>query len=354
MPSKASLRTLLIGLLISAACIAIVLRNVELGESWAALRQIRLALLPLPLLILAINLPLRAWRWQQIFPPAARPSLWNSLAVLAVGNMGNNLFPGRVGDLSRCVLIGRKSSLSQSTLALATLVVEKILDGLALLAVVLFSLWVLSPPHWVWRLGGISALIFGGALAVLVLLRFRAEWFLSVVRRCFQAIHLAHLGEKLAALLAAFAEGLHAIGSAGQMARLLAATAAIWFTEAALIWAFARAFHAPLGLQSSFVVAAVIGLGFMIPAAPAGLGTYELFGVAAFQLVGVAAAGALAITLAIHAWVFVSNNGVGLLCLALLGVRFSQLRNAGAMASGAQTGASARDATISTLPPTAP
>lgn len=333
------------------------LRNVELRDSWAALHQIRLALLPLPLLILAINPPLRAWRWQQIFPPNARPSLWNSLAVLAVGNMGNNLFPGRVGDLSRCVLIGRKSSLSQSTLALATLAVEKILDGLALLAVVLFSLWVLSPPHWVWRLGGISGLIFGGALAVFVLLRFRAEWFLSVVRRSFQGIHLPHLGEKLAALLAAFAEGLHAIGSAGQMARLLAATAAIWFTEAALIWVFARAFHALLGVQSSFVVAAVIGLGFMIPAAPAGLGTYELFGVAAFQLVGVAAAGALAITLAIHAWVFVSNNGAGLLCLALLGVRFSQLRNAGSLASGAsgaEAGASARDATISTLPPTAP
>ena len=52
----------------------------------------------------------------------------------------------------------------------------------------------------------------------------------------------------------------------------------------------------------------------MIPAAPGGLGTYELFGTEAFKLAGIAASSALALTLVIHAWVFVANIAAGFFC----------------------------------------
>ena len=67
-----------------------------------------------------------------------------------------------------------------------------------------------------------------------------------------------------------------------------------------------------LPAKSAVVVSAVLGLGLMIPAAPGGLGTYELSGVAALQLVNVDSGPALALTLAIHAWVFVTNTALGL------------------------------------------
>jgi uncharacterized membrane protein YbhN (UPF0104 family) len=73
------------------------------------------------------------------------------------------------------------------------------------------------------------------------------------------------------------------------------------------------------------VVAAVLGLGLMVPAAPGGLGTYELAGVAGLKLIGVDASSALALTLAIHAWVFITSVGLGLCLLALGGVRLAQL-----------------------------
>jgi uncharacterized membrane protein YbhN (UPF0104 family) len=65
----------------------------------------------------------------------------------------------------------------------------------------------------------------------------------------------------------------------------------------------------------------------MIPAAPAGLGTYELFGTEAFKLAGIAAGSALALTVVIHAWVFVANILLGLCLLATKGISLAQLKN---------------------------
>ena len=65
----------------------------------------------------------------------------------------------------------------------------------------------------------------------------------------------------------------------------------------------------------------------MIPAAPGGLGTYELFGTEAFKLAGIAASSALALTVVIHAWVFVANIVAGIGLLAIKGSSLAQLKH---------------------------
>jgi uncharacterized protein (TIRG00374 family) len=276
---------------------------------------------------LLVNLPLRAWRWQLIFPSSQRPTLGACLTVLGIGNMANFLLPGRAGDLARCALIGGSGSLSEGSRALATLAVEKVLDGLALIGMVLFSVWAIHPPHWVVALLRVAILIFGGGLVLLVLLRYHTGTLIQYVRRAFRLVHLSFLEEKFDGLLTSFAEGLSAVGSAAQMLSLLVLTAATWTTDAVLIWGLAGALGLAVSLKSAVVASAVLGLGLMIPGAPGGLGTYELFGTEAFQLAGIAASSALALTVVIHAWVFVANIALGGCLLAMKGISLTQLRN---------------------------
>lgn len=73
------------------------------------------------------------------------------------------------------------------------------------------------------------------------------------------------------------------------------------------------------------VVAAVLGLGLMIPAGPASIGTYEFFVVAAMGLAGIASGSALAYAVLLHSWVFVISSIVGLACLAWAGLTLKQL-----------------------------
>jgi glycosyltransferase 2 family protein len=316
-----------VGLLIGLGCLALLLRQVDLRQSWSALGRLNGPFLLVPLAVFFLNLPLRAWRWDLIFPSTSRPGIGNCLTVLGIGNMANFLLPGRAGDLARCVLVGRAGSLTESSRTLATLAVEKVLDGLALLGMVLFSVWALHPPHWVIDLLRIAILIFGGALILLVALRYQTRLLIRFVRSGFRAVHLSALEERFDGLLTSFADGLSAVGSAGQMLALLLLTAAIWITEAGSIWGLAHSLGLAVSLKSAIVASAVLGLGLMIPAAPGGLGTYELFGTEAFKLAGVAASSALALTVVIHAWVFVANIAVGVCLLAIKGISLSQLRN---------------------------
>jgi len=315
-----------VGVLIGLGCIAILLRQVDLKQSWHALGRLNGPFLLIPLAVFFVNLPLRAWRWQLIFASSSRPGLGACLTVLGIGNMVNFLLPGRAGDLARCVLVGRAGSLTESSRTLATLAVEKVLDGLALVGMVLFSVWTLHPPHWVLDLLRVSILIFGGALVLLVALRYRTRALIDSVRRAFRIVHLSSLEEKFDGLLTSFADGLSAVSSSGQMLTLLLMTAAIWSTEAGTIWGLARALGLAVSIKSAVVASAVLGLGLMIPAAPGGLGTYELFGTEAFKLAGIAASSALALTVVIHAWVFVANIVAGMCLLAVKGISLAQLK----------------------------
>jgi hypothetical protein len=293
--------------------------------------------LVVPLVVFVVNLPLRALRWQLIFPYSRRPTLGACLTVLGIGNMANFLLPGRAGDLARCVLLGPTGSLNDSSRVLATLAVEKVLDGLALVGMVLFAVWALHPPDWILDLLRLAILLFGGAVVVLVLLRYQTRAVIAYLRRAFHIVHLHFLERQVESLLSSFADGLSAVGSAGQMLSLFLLTAAIWTTEAGLIWGLARTLGVAASLKSAVVASAVLGLGLMIPGAPGGLGTYELFGMEAFKLAGVAASSALALTVVIHAWVFVANIAVGIFLLAVKGITLAQLRNRLEVETGTET-----------------
>jgi len=328
-----------LGMLIGLACLGVLLRQVDLRQSWNALGRLNGPFMLVPLAVFFVNLPLRAWRWQRIFPSSSRPGFGMCLTVVGIGNMANFLLPGRAGDLARCVLVTREGSLTEGSRTLATLAVEKVLDGLALIGMVLFAVWAVQPPHWVIGLIRVATLIFGGTLILLVVLRYRTRALIDSVRRAFRVVHLSALEQRFDGLLTSFADGLSAVSSTGRMLALLAMTAAIWATEAGLVWGLAMALGLAVTFKSAVVASAVLGLGLMIPAAPGGLGTYELFGTEAFKLAGLAASSALALTVVIHAWVFVANIALGICLLGLKGISLAQLRHRLEGAPGGETAA---------------
>src|SRR5262249_30307884 len=155
---------------------------------------------------------------------------------------------------------------------------------------------------------------------VMILLRSRAATLIRVGIVALRRARLAALGDRLQAPLASFADGLAATSSATQMLRLLALTAVILSTEALIVSGLTLPLRIAISIRSAALVSAVLGLGRMVPAGPGGLGTYELAGVAGLKVVGVDPSSALALTLVIHAWAFITNVGLGL-CLLALGVR---------------------------------
>ncbi|HUO05319.1 MAG TPA: lysylphosphatidylglycerol synthase transmembrane domain-containing protein [Candidatus Binataceae bacterium] len=308
-------RMLLLGIAVSATLLYLLMRQLEKGD-WARIWDVLAGLNPwwmaVPIAGGLLSAILRPWRWQKIFPEESHPGYRPCFAALSVGNMTNNLVPARGGDLLRCFMISRDKSLAGASLALATLGLEKVLDGLALLAVLLISFLFVSPPRVLGAMGLIGGMIFGGAFFAIILLHYRTRWFLSVTRLIFRTVRLEALGERVATLFEWFAQGLGAVSSPATMTELAILTILIWAGDTFAIWGLALSLHLSVSVAGCLLVSAAIGLSQMVPSAPAAVGPYEAASVAALMLLRVKLASAMALTVLMHGW--------GILATVILGM----------------------------------
>jgi hypothetical protein len=320
LPSRRRWKSL-VGLALSVLLVVLLVWTVDLREAWRAILRMDHGRLWLPALLIALGLTIRPYRWQLIFPPHHRPMFGRAFVVWSIANMSNNVLPARGGDVLRCFLIARGQPMRLASTALATLGMEKVLDGLALLAVIVLAFWFVTPPGWLQALTFVAALIFVGALAVMILLQRSPAWIERMVLGVALRLRRPALGRKIIGLLRSFADGLHAVRSPRQMGVLVGLTTLTWFIEVALVWACARALGLPIELWHGTVIAAVLGLGLMVPAAPGYVGSYEFICVSVGAMFALSGEQALALALVMHAGVLVMTTVFGLASLAATTVR---------------------------------
>jgi len=63
----------------------------------------------------------------------------NDVPITTIGYMGNNIYPARAGEVLRAVILKRRENVSISA-SLATIIVERIFDGVVMLSFVFLNL----------------------------------------------------------------------------------------------------------------------------------------------------------------------------------------------------------------------
>ncbi|MBI4769518.1 MAG: flippase-like domain-containing protein [Chloroflexi bacterium] len=85
----------------------------------------------------------RAWRWHYLLRPLKRIPTGTMFPIVAIGYMGNNIYPARAGELLRAYVLRRKAGVPVSA-SLATILIERIFDGVVMLMFVFFNLSALA------------------------------------------------------------------------------------------------------------------------------------------------------------------------------------------------------------------
>ncbi|MGH7349784.1 MAG: lysylphosphatidylglycerol synthase transmembrane domain-containing protein, partial [Candidatus Rokuibacteriota bacterium] len=142
MPSSRRLAKILLGLAVSAGLLVYFFWDVDLGVIAAHLRGTLWTFLALSVALNFASMWARAWRWSYLFPPGTRPR--RLYRALLIGYMGNNLLPLRAGELVRVYVASRHGPRFWTTLA--TVVVERVLDGLALGLIIAGLLLIVPVP----------------------------------------------------------------------------------------------------------------------------------------------------------------------------------------------------------------
>jgi uncharacterized protein (TIRG00374 family) len=311
----------MIGIGLSGIFLYLALRKVDLLAVRAALANAKLVWVIPMIAISLINFWLRAIRWASMFPAFARPRAAQAFNALMIGGLANNVVAGRVGDVARAGLIGQIVPQIGTGGALATIVLERVMDGLVLVALLGVALLAGPLPAWVVRTGFVGALLFSGVLLLLFVLALRNKTGVhSIVS---DELQRTRAGIVLRRLFSRFVGGLAPLKNAAQFVGLLSLTVVVWLLDISLMFVGFRVLGLALPFLAAIVGVVLLALGMMVPGAPGFIGTYQFFVVTALGLYSVSGSQALAMALFLNVFVFALSTALGLVVLAVSGLRWS-------------------------------
>lgn len=329
----------LLGILLGLGCLYLAFRGVR----WEDLREALLAadyrLVPLFILLHLGGMLVRMVRWRLLLLPLARVGFGHLFSALSVGFMANFLFPARAGEFLRAYLLGRTSGLGLSP-SLATIVLERVFDGLTILILMGITPFFLSPsPGHGEILGSIktAGILALGAyvvlVAVLILALRREDLFHALVERAGKPLP-ARYREILGRTVSSFVGGLHVLGRPAHLAGIALLSFLLWALMALANGVILGAFGLSLPLFAPFFLLVMQSLGVMAPT-PGFVGALQYAHVLALAVYGVGKEVALPLGILVHALLFLTYVGLGAVCLLSEGVSLGEMRRAGSSREGA-------------------
>lgn len=311
---------MLVGLVVSVACLAAVVWHVDWHAFMAELRGADPLLVAAAFAVTPLACAVRVVRWRIVFA-FAQAARWTSLAsVLMIGFLANNLLPARLGDLAMAVLFHRKEGLGRSR-AMGAIILDRACDVAALVLLLAPFAFIYQFPVFVRAVLATGA---AGALAgfALVLLCVRHPARSARIVALLAGWLPRRIAERIAHIFAMLLEGMSIVANPLRMAAALAVSLVIWGMLAVGVYALFAAYGFTLDFGAALVVVAIVNLGLVVPSSPGFVGTFQLFCVAALALYGIDRSSALGFSILYHlsqwlpttliGYYFLSRDGLSL------------------------------------------
>ena len=235
---------------------------------------------------------LRAERWLLLLEEqedirSHRLSLFTGVML---GYLVNYAFP-RLGEVSRCVYVGKKKNIPSSTL-LGTVVLERIIDLICMAILLLIvAVYVIADVEILGQIFGDrmvgyiqglmkpANLIYGVlALAGLGVVGYGVLRLIELLSRSFELVAKGY--EKFQQLNRMFLDGLLSLRKVKNWWAFLAYTVLIWFGYILLVyfpfWMFDLQDTYNLNLLDATSITVISAIGIVLPS-PGGIGTYHYF-----------------------------------------------------------------------------
>jgi uncharacterized protein (TIRG00374 family) len=266
----------LVVLAIAVALIALFLRNVDLRRVAGDIVRARPEWLAVSAATGFVSLAIRALRWQYLLAPLGGTSFGAAFRATAVGFAASSVLPARAGEVIRPYFLSRterQRSRLTATGAFATIVLERLLDIIAVLGLLAAYVFVsgrdlartnpLTYAGLKWA-GATAAAGAGAALLVLFVLAGDPQRLRQTMERLERVLPSALAG-LIARVAEKFARGLAAIRSPVRVLVALIWSFPLWLSIALGIWAVAIAFRLAVPFTGSFLLVALLVLGVAVP-----------------------------------------------------------------------------------------
>jgi uncharacterized protein (TIRG00374 family) len=318
-----------LGVLISIVFIWLALRGLRLDEFWGAVKQANYIWLIPGIAVYFVGVWVRAWRWHYLLGPIKKIPTKTMFPITTIGYMGNNIYPARAGEVLRAVILKRKEGVSVSA-SLATIIVERIFDGVVMLAFVFVNLPELAKltgaSGFVGNIQQVAVIgtgVFLGALAVFLLAAMFPQITAKVGLRLIERLTPKRLHEKITGIMHKFLDGLASLRSPFNVLMVFFTSVMIWLLETGKYWFVMHAFDFSVSFFALMLMNGIVNLATTIPSAPGYIGTFDAPGIAVLTAYGVEHSVAAGYTLVLHVALWLPITLLGAYYLAREGIKWS-------------------------------
>lgn len=301
---------LLIGIAISAFFIYLALPGLHLPAVMESLRTANYWWLTPAITIYLLGLWLRTWRWQYTLRPLKHIGLAPLFPMVCIGYFGNNVFPFRAGELLRSYVLKKEEGVAISS-SLATVIVERVTDGLVMIMFVFLALpFAPMPEPYRNAVIGIT-LLFLGATALFIWMAsqpVRVErFYIMVASKVLPHAVRARTDD----FVRRFMLGLRSLSKPSDVIMIFLITVLIWLTETVKYWFVMHAFDFSVSFLVLMLMNGLVNLATTLPAAPGYIGTFDTPGIATLAAFGVDPSVAASYTFTLHAALWLPVTGLG-------------------------------------------
>ena len=318
-----------LGVLISVIFIWLSLRGLKLNEFWGTVQKANYLWLIPGVGVYFIGVWVRAWRWHYLLKPIKEIPTKTMFPVTTIGYMGNNIYPARAGDVLRAVILKRKEGVPVSA-SLATISVERIFDGVVMLAFVFVNLSELAKltgaSGFVGNIQQVAIIgtgVFLGALIVFLLAAMFPHTTAKIGLWLIEHLTPKRLHTKIIGIMNKFLDGLASLRSPLNVLMVFLTSVIIWLLETGKYWFVMHAFSFNVSFFALMLMNGIVNLATTIPSAPGYIGTFDAPGIAVLTAYGVDQATAAGYTLTLHVALWLPITILGAYYLAREGIKWS-------------------------------
>jgi uncharacterized protein (TIRG00374 family) len=312
-----------LGTLFGLLCPALVLRRIEADQLKHDLLSIELIWILAALCAFAIEYACRIERWRRMLRHENPTIQWIECAgPLMASYAANGVLPFRAGDVLRAFGFERLIGVAPSVVV-ATLVVERLLDMLVLLAalsavLVHFGIGLLG-----FRTAGLALLAAITLFSISILLFPRLLEPITFQLCRLLRILVPRIAERVIPEIQKGLSTFNSIASRHGLAHLFALSLAAWVCEGCIFWFAAKALSSLTFPSASWIALPMGALSTLVPGAPGYVGTFEYAVVSAMVIAGNSATAAATYSFLVHGLLSLPSIFIGGLYLLIRFTRHS-------------------------------
>jgi len=317
----------MLGMLVSILFMWSAFYNLDPWQVWLRIQTANRQLVLGGMLLYYGAMVLIAVRWTFVLR-SIQPLTWTNLfPLVAIGYMGNNIYPFRAGEVLRIVLLRRNHAIPYIQATTATLV-ERVFDGVVMLTFIVIPIAIVptlpAEMRWVAQLTAPIFLLFLGAFFICAA---RPMWLRGVVAWGVRPLSQG-LQARLLAISEGIIQGLESLRSIPNLLGVIFFSYASWMVEAGVYYMVALAFNLPIEYGVIVAMVGGVNLAGLIPSAPGMVGVFERFVQLVLVAVGINHEIAVAYAITAHVVIWLPPTLIGFVFLGQQGLKLSTISQA--------------------------